>query len=428
MRTATLLPTLTTAGLLVAGGLLGCKPDAPKPVPSGGNGTPPAGGTAAVEPGIGGAAPAGSVDDATAAKVRAAVAKGQAWLLAQQNEDGSFPIPGTGSSDPGITAIAVTALLSTTQGATRESHPKIWKALDNLLTFQKPDGSVFKEHNANYVTSVAVMAFLASGDEAYRTAAQKAADYVGMNIYDETEGASPESSIHYGGAGYGKRKENMPEYADMSNTSYALEALDRARKAGLTVNEKAIKASQKFLERSQHRSESNDQPWVSDDPRTAGGFVYHPAETKNQVVEIDGKQVFLPYGSMTYAGIKSMIYAQVSKDDPRVQAAVDWIGKNWTLEENPGFDTSRDLNLGKQGLYYYFDTFAKAMHALGQETITDAQGNAHPWRAELATAVTALQQPDGQWVNDAEQRWMEGNPVLASSYALMALGYALPAK
>ncbi|MHC5019714.1 MAG: prenyltransferase/squalene oxidase repeat-containing protein [Planctomycetota bacterium] len=426
MRTTTLLPTLTTAGLLVAAGLWGCKPDAPKPVPSGGNGTPPAGGAATVEPGIGGVAPAGAVDEATAAKVRAAVAKSQAWLLSQQGEDGSFPVPGQGS-DPGVTAIAATALLSTTQGATRESHPQIWKALDNLLAFQKADGAVFDKGNANYCTSVAVLAFVKSGDPAFRTAAQKAADYVGMNIYDETEGADPATDIHYGGAGYGKRKADKDPYADMSNTSYALEALNEARKAGLTVNEKAIKASQKFLARSQHRSESNDQPWVSDDPRTAGGFVYHPAETKNEVIEIDGKKVFLPYGSMTYAGIKSMIYAQVSKDDPRVRAAVDWIKKFWTLEENPGFDTSRDLALGKQGLYYYYDTFAKALHALGEEQITDAKGTAHAWRTELGTQLLSQQQADGSWVN-AQDRWMEGIPTLATSYALMALGYVLPAK
>jgi squalene-hopene/tetraprenyl-beta-curcumene cyclase len=423
MRHATLVPVLTTAGLLAATTLWGCKPDDPKPVPSGGNGTPPA---AATAPGIGGMAPAGSVDAATAAKVEAAVAKSHAWLLTQQGEDGSFPIPGMGS-DPGITAIACAGLLSTLNGATRASHPQIWKGLDNLLTHQKADGAIFKEQNANYVTSVAIMAFLASGDASYRAAAQKAADFLGASIYDESEGATAESSIHYGGFGYGKRKPDRDEYADMSNTSYGLEALHQARAAGLTVNEKAIKASQKFLERSQHRSESNDQPWVSDDARTAGGFVYHPAETKNQVIEMDGKKVFLPYGSMTYAGIKSMIYAKVSKDDPRVKAAVDWIGKFWTLEENPGFDTSRDLNLGKQGLYYYYDTFAKAMHALGTETITDAKGNAHAWRAELGTQLLSLQKDDGSWVNDAEKRWMEGNPVLATSYSLMALGYVLPA-
>ncbi len=425
MPSPTLVPTLATAGLVVSAVLFsgGCKPDAPAPGTDGAGVPAPA---AATTPGFGGAAPAGSVDAATAASVTAAVAKAHAFLLTQQAEDGSFPIPGQGG-DPGVTAIACTALLSTLHGATRATHPAIWKGLDNLVTFQKADGAIFDKGNANYCTSVSVMALLKSGDANFRDAAQQAATYVGTNIYDEGEGATPENSIHYGGAGYGKRKADKDPYADMSNTSYALEALAEARAAGLTVNEEAVRASQKFLARSQHRTESNDQPWASDDPRTAGGFVYHPAETKNQIIEIDGKKVFLPYGSMTYAGIKSMIHAQVSKDDPRVKAAVDWITKFYTLEENPGFDTSRDLTIGKQGLYYYYDTFAKAMHALEIEELTDAQGNAHHWRAELGTALLAKQQADGHWVN-AEDRWMEGIPVLATSFAVMALGYVLPAK
>ena len=46
------------------------------------------------------------------------------------------------------------------------------------------------------------------------------------------------------------------------------------------------------------------------------------------------------YGSMTYAGLKSMIYAGLSHDDPRVKAAWEWIGRNFTVDENPGMAAS----------------------------------------------------------------------------------------
>ena len=39
---------------------------------------------------------------------------------------------------------------------------------------------------------------------------------------------------------------------------------------------------------------------------------------------------------MTYAGLKSFLYAGVSKDDPRVKAAVEWVRKHYTVTENPG--------------------------------------------------------------------------------------------
>jgi squalene-hopene/tetraprenyl-beta-curcumene cyclase len=51
------------------------------------------------------------------------------------------------------------------------------------------------------------------------------------------------------------------------------------------------------------------------------------------------------YASMTYAGLKSMIYAGLTPDDPRVKAAVAWLAKNYTLESNPG--------LGDAGLYIF---------------------------------------------------------------------------
>jgi squalene-hopene/tetraprenyl-beta-curcumene cyclase len=42
------------------------------------------------------------------------------------------------------------------------------------------------------------------------------------------------------------------------------------------------------------------------------------------------------YGSMSYAGLLSMIHAQVDKNDPRVKAVIDWLSKNYTHDENPG--------------------------------------------------------------------------------------------
>ena len=39
---------------------------------------------------------------------------------------------------------------------------------------------------------------------------------------------------------------------------------------------------------------------------------------------------------MTYAGLKSMIYAGLSPDDVRVKGALGYISEHDTLEENPG--------------------------------------------------------------------------------------------
>jgi squalene-hopene/tetraprenyl-beta-curcumene cyclase len=122
---------------------------------------------------------------------------------------------------------------------------------------------------------------------------------------------------------------------------------------------------------------------------------------------------------MTYAGLKSMIYAGVSRDDPRVKAAYAWIQKHYTLDENPG--------MADNGLYYYFHTFAKALATIGDDQLVDDKGKPHDWRTELTQTLASKQQEDGSWVN-VNPRWLEGDPNLVTSYALLALSYCLPEK
>ena len=118
---------------------------------------------------------------------------------------------------------------------------------------------------------------------------------------------------------------------------------------------------------------------------------------------------------MTYAGLKSMIYARLSKDDPRVKAAVDWVCRHFTFEENPG--------MGSSGLYYYLHTCAKALAVYGRDVLHDAQGKPHHWRNELTSRLLKLQRPDGSWVND-DGRWWESIPELTTGYAMLALEIA----
>ena len=119
---------------------------------------------------------------------------------------------------------------------------------------------------------------------------------------------------------------------------------------------------------------------------------------------------------MTYAGLKSMIYAGVDANDPRVKAAISWISKNYDLSRNPGMPKKFD------GLYYYYHTFAKSLHALGEDEIEDAKGVKHDWRDELLKVLASRQKKNGSWVNESP-RWLEGDAELVTGYALLSLSY-----
>jgi squalene-hopene/tetraprenyl-beta-curcumene cyclase len=146
-----------------------------------------------------------------------------------------------------------------------------------------------------------------------------------------------------------------------------------------------------------------------------GGFYYTPAAGGNsQAGNDDATGGLRSYASMTYAGLKSMIYAGLKPDDGRVKAAIAWLKKHYDLDSNPG--------LGDQGLYYYYQTFAKALSALGQDTFTDDNRVSHDWRKDLIDALARRQRSDGSWINE-NKRWLEGDANLSTGYALLALSY-----
>jgi squalene-hopene/tetraprenyl-beta-curcumene cyclase len=230
--------------------------------------------------------------------------------------------------------------------------------------------------------------------------------------WDDGEKTGP-ADPRYGGAGYGGGKADRP---DLSNTAFFLDAL---KSAGATADDPAFKKAAVFVSRCQNlKSEFNDQPWAG--AINDGSFIYTAAnggETRTDTKELLG------YGSMTYAGIKSMVYCGLSRDDPRFKAAVAWAKKNYTLDANPGMPAA----ISQRGLYYYYQSFGKTMDVLGDETFEDDKGVKHDWRADLFAALAKRQKPDGSWQNDAKN-WMESDPNLVSGYALLALSYTQPKK
>ena len=151
----------------------------------------------------------------------------------------------------------------------------------------------------------------------------------------------------------------------------------------------------------------------------AGGFMYKPEDPNKAGVATNaaGRPYLRSFGSITYSGLLSLIYAQVARDDPRVVSAVDYARRHWTVDENPG--------MGQQGLYYYYTIMARSLATTGlAELPALAGGQPVRWRDELLERLLSLQQADGSWAN-ANNRFWENDPVLATSYALLALEYAL---
>ena len=342
-------------------------------------------------------APADSAARPVAERRREAMARGIECLAKLQAPDGSWA-----EGNFGVTALCADALLECGRTA---ADPTVRRAIDFLLKAQKEDGGIYGDAELkNYTTSIAVMVLVKADPKAYAAVIEKATAYLIENQWDEQESVDKDNPW-YGGAGYGKS--GRP---DLSNTQYFVQAM---QEAGIPKDHPLWAKVVVFVSRNQDRSESNDGAFVGTE---SGGMIYSPhkgGESKAGAVDLpDGRKGLKAYGSMTYAGFKSFIYANLQRDDPRVRAAMDWIRKHWTFEENP--------EVGQQGLFYYYETAAKALKAWGEDTIVDGRDRRHDWRDELSEAILKRQRPDGSWINEAD-RWFEGFPPVPTSYALIAL-------
>ena len=341
-----------------------------------------------------------------AVNVDQAINRGIEFLRSRgQTTNGAFS-PETGAA---VTALCVRAILEHRPKA--KSDPVVKKALKFLDSKIQGDGGIYADGSRyrNYETSVSVGALLkANQDGNYDSVLKRAEAFLKQIQWDEGEGKS-KSDLGYGGGGYGKHKR-----PDLSNTNFLVEAL---RATGNDEDSEAIQRALVFISRCQNlESEHNRSPFSSKNPD--GGFYYTVDAGGSSQAGETANGGLRSYGSMTYAGLKSMIYAGVDPKDPRVKAAVQWVQKHYDLSSNPG--------LGKAGLYYYYHTFAKALHAINQPLIEDADGKKHDWRAELITELANRQQTDGSWINEND-RWLEGDRNLVTGYALLALAYCRPA-
>jgi squalene-hopene/tetraprenyl-beta-curcumene cyclase len=343
-------------------------------------------------------------------EIRQSIARGNSWLKAQQSPEGFWD----DKELPAFTALALNAAVRDPNIDKSKAFPEhLEKGFSWLRAQQKEDGGIYNRGLSVYNTATSVTAMMAAGRKDFEPAVVKARKHLIDNQWDIGQKKETDNP-NDGGVGYGSKK----DHTDLSNTYLAIEALALSKKVIEDGNfgdqpDLDWDAAVKFLSRCQNLEATNDQEWASDDAKNKGGFIYTPGESKaGEEQTPEGRTALRSYGSMSYAGLLSFIYAKLSADDPRVIAVKDWLGKNYTLNENPG--------LGSQGIYYYYQTMSKALTAANVNMLKLEDGKEADWRNELAVKILSKQREDGSWLND-NGRWMESNPVLVTAYNVLSL-------
>ena len=377
------------------------------------------------------AAPSHATDPEHREKARAMIERSITWLRSQQGADGGWGVRPEAPVFPAITALVVNGMLLQ-KGADPEHDTALGRGVAFLLKYRKPDGGIYDQLLPSYNTSIAVSALARVGTPEAREAVMAGLDF--LRTLQFGEGATVDGQVaketgrvgrehaFYGGIGYGNH--GRP---DNSNLQFFLQAMEDA---GVESSDPALQRALVFLQRTQMLDAVNDMPYA--DGSKQGGFIYSTSESGQKVgtgqsqagtIEEtldDGTTVsrLRAYGSMTYAGFKSYVYADLARDDPRVTAAYDWIRRNYTVQENPG--------VGTDGLYYYYVTFARALDAWGSPTVgvvSEGEPNPRDWGNDLIDRLAEMQNADGSF-KSVDDRWMESDPVLITAYSVIALSHA----
>jgi squalene-hopene/tetraprenyl-beta-curcumene cyclase len=337
-------------------------------------------------------------------EVQHAIDKGLTWLQANQDTNGFWST----ADQPAVTALALTAFMGEPSG-NNQAHPTAASqhGYQFITASAKPDGSIYAKGLQNYNTSICMMGLIAAHNPDYDALLRRSRQWL------LTQQVHDPGSPRDGGVGYG----DHGPYSDMNNTLTALEALyyskylDNDKPAGGKTLDWA--AAIHFIQSCQNLPEVNKAAWVSSEAKDKGGFVYAPGDSKaGPGTNAQGRVALRSYGSISYAGLLSYIYADLHRDDPRVQAAFEWVKNNYTLDENPG--------MGPQGLYYYLHLMTKALTIYGVDQLPTAAGAQVDWRKDVAMKLINLQKADGSWTN-TNGRWWEHDPALVTAYSLMSL-------
>jgi squalene-hopene/tetraprenyl-beta-curcumene cyclase len=339
-----------------------------------------------------------------------ALRKGLNWLAAGQSKDGSW-------SDHGVPALTGLPLWA----FARTDHPHRDAIVSNAVRYLRgcvqPDGGIYKPTFltgglTTYNTAVCMTALHALGDPTLTPIVLKARTFMAdsqIESGDDTDG------------GFGYSRTTHFVHADLQNTAMAMQAMrltagvEDSRPKGETRADLDWKRTVAFLERLQNKPSAGEEN-AGGMTYAAGGSIFGSSKAK------DGTVVLRSSGTMTYAGLLSMIYADMARDDHRVRSAFDWATRHWTLDENPG--------VGPSGLYFYYHVMSRALCAFGADSIPVKDRGSVNWRAEYVAKLVAAQRKDdapdqGFWVNKDSNRFWEGNPVLVTAYCIMGLQSAM---
>lgn len=336
-------------------------------------------------------------------QVQKAISRGRAWLEEHQDaKTGAWGNP----DQPALTAMALLAFLgdpSVSQPPTQSAHAR--RAYAFIRTQAREDGGIYGKGLVVYNTALCLSCLLLDDDEQSRALVPAAKRFLlkhqsGSGLRVESGDAVDAEGGGDGRPDFSRTLDSLRQFQSDLNTAPSGEK----GPSGLD-----LEAAIKFVQRCQTPSKPPENLPSEAEPNDAPDV---PPEKPAADAGPAGKVALRHSGVLSYDALLSLIYDPLEIDDTRVDAFLDWLDDNYTIEENPG--------LGTQGMFYYYHSIAKVLTIRRIDRFRLKSGTEIDWRTDLANKILAAQNKDGSWVN-ANGRWWENDPVLVSAYAMLTL-------
>ncbi|TWT53160.1 hypothetical protein Pla22_07880 [Rubripirellula amarantea] len=270
-----------------------------------------------------------------------------------------------------------------------------------------------------YATSLALKCFIQAGRIDSQPAKAMRAYLIGQQ-FNQSRGFE-RSHLAYGGWGFGGvHIDGQTGHMDIVHTRLALEAIAVSGPPDTRCFEHAkhfLRLMQKHPNEDRHQptSDAGDEKPNQDSPPFDGGFYFSPVvlgANKGRVVQSKSANYFRSYATATCDGVLALLAAGVSRQDPRVVAAENWLTskKDWSYPE--GIPRDYPEPWGEAVYFYHQAVRAAAYRHLNIDG---------PWREDLCERIQAQVRLDGSIVNQRSSLMKEDDPVMCTALALHAL-------
>jgi len=347
------------------------------------------------------------------------------YIFSKQSPDGAWKSEHYGllKSGQSLTPFILHTLSGSTLQKSQTYQEMVEQAMNYLRRYNEKGVHGISDPDfldyPNYSTSYALHCFLRFGNKDEQESIKNMIQYLQNQQFSEGNGFPQNSPVH-GGWGFGiNQKPTLSSFVDLAHTRRILQSLNDAN----SITNQIKSRSEYFLNRLQKRKQVPNDSQINWIPKYGydGGFFSSPSiayanKGRTLVDQDSGEKYFRSYATATCDGLLSMIALGYDLNSTEIKDAKNWLLQNqdWALPSGVPLD---DPSPWAESMQFYNLMSLAEVHASLQ-----ISGN---WKKDIVHFLAKRQTTDGSFINLDGRLMKEDDPLISTTYAIVALNQVL---